>query len=126
MVTQETVGGVAMPRSVEAILQHTDQLAARFESHALEEPHEIEPRAELRLQQAALVRGNAERHLIEAVVAARTSGLSWATIGQCVGTSGEAARQRYVGKLNPEELNPDRCWVRGLPLLFGRDQRGGT
>lgn len=88
-----------MPRSIEAILQHADLLAARLENHVPEEPEELEAHAALLLQQAALVRGNAERHLIDVVATARLSGLSWATIGQCLGTSGEAARQRYADKL---------------------------
>jgi hypothetical protein len=88
-----------MPRSISAILRHADQLAAQFENHDPTGPDQREPQAVLLLQQAALARGNAERQLIEAIVTARKSGLSWATIGQCVGTSGEAARQRYVDRV---------------------------
>ncbi|MGV1009455.1 MAG: hypothetical protein ACOYBY_12700 [Dermatophilaceae bacterium] len=42
--------------------------------------------------------GDPERHLLKAVRQARDSGMSWAAIGLLVGTSGEAARQRYGGK----------------------------
>jgi hypothetical protein len=37
----------------------------------------------------------AERRLAEAVATARADGHSWAMIGNMVGTSGEAARQKY-------------------------------
>jgi hypothetical protein len=40
-------------------------------------------------------RANAERGLADAVTVARADGHSWAAIGAMVGTSGEAARQRY-------------------------------
>jgi hypothetical protein len=42
-----------------------------------------------------LARADAERVLLDAVVRARHEGHSWASIGAMVGTSGEAARQRY-------------------------------
>ena len=51
------------------------------------------------LRSAVLERSEAERHLLEAVRQARDSGMSWAAIGLLVGTSGEAARQRYGGKV---------------------------
>jgi hypothetical protein len=40
-------------------------------------------------------RADAERRLAEAVEVARDDGHSWSSIGAMVGTSGEAARQRY-------------------------------
>ena len=40
-------------------------------------------------------RSDAERAIKEAVEQARTRGYSWAFIGEIIGTSGEAARQRY-------------------------------
>jgi len=45
------------------------------------------------------VRSAAERHIVEAVRAARAAGLSSSAIGVFVGTSGEAARQRYANKV---------------------------
>jgi hypothetical protein len=44
-------------------------------------------------------RSEAERHLIEAIRAARESGMSWSAVGTFVGTSGEAARQKYLGMI---------------------------
>jgi len=40
-------------------------------------------------------RANAERAIKIAVEHARSHGYSWAFIGKIIGTSGEAARQRY-------------------------------
>lgn len=44
---------------------------------------------------AAWRRDTAERELAEAVHAAREQQLSWREVGEAIGTSGEAARQRY-------------------------------
>ena len=84
-----------MPRSAQEILDRADALAARFERH---EPdgHEVRDAGALRLVREAFQRrADAERRLTDAVVAARSDGHSWAAIGAMVGTSGEAARQRY-------------------------------
>jgi hypothetical protein len=51
------------------------------------------------LRSAVLERSVAERHLVEPVRRARESGFSWSAIGTFVGTSGEAARQRYADKV---------------------------
>ena len=50
------------------------------------------------LRDAALARSDAERSIRAAVDDARTHGYSWAFIGSLLGTSGEAARQRYGTK----------------------------
>lgn len=55
-----------LPRTVDEILQHADDLAA---------------------------------HVLEAIRAARVAGMSWSAIGLFVGTSGEAAQQRYGHKV---------------------------
>ncbi|WP_206537691.1 hypothetical protein [Ilumatobacter nonamiensis] len=47
------------------------------------------------VREAFVSRAETERALREAVVEARHDGHSWASIGAMVGTSGEAARQRY-------------------------------
>ena len=54
------------------------------------------------LRLAAFKRASAERELGEAVAAARVADLSWRQIGEIVGTSGEAARQRYGPKTTVE------------------------
>jgi hypothetical protein len=87
-----------MPRTAQEILDHADELAARFETH---EPGDVHEAAELRLvREAFLARADAERTLGDAVVHARHNGHSWAAIGAMVGTSGEAARQRYGQSVN--------------------------
>ena len=90
---------MTVPRSVDDILQHADELAARFEAYEPSVGDELDPEAVDKLRRAVQERSDAERHMIEAVRAARASGMSWAAIGSMVGTSGEAARQRYAGKV---------------------------
>ena len=88
-----------MPRTAQEILDHADELAARFEAH--EASDDVHDATELRLvREAFLARADAERALGDAVVRARHSGHSWASIGAMVGTSGEAARQRYGQSVN--------------------------
>ena len=84
-----------MPRSAQEILDHAAELAARFERH---EPGErARDAAELReVREAFVVRADAERALVDAVIGARRAGRSWAAIAAMLGTSGEAARQRYA------------------------------
>jgi len=84
-----------MPRTIQEILDHADELAKRFEEY---EPSDGDERSaeEYMLQRAALARARSEQLVVDAVVAARTSGLSWQTIGQILGTSAQAAQQRYA------------------------------
>jgi DNA-binding ferritin-like protein len=88
-----------MPRSVEEILQHADELAERFENVEADPADELDARAATLLREAIQERSRAERHLLEAVRAARQSGMSWSTIGTLVGTTGEAARQKYADRV---------------------------
>jgi len=84
-----------MPRTTQEILDQADELALRFENH---EPDltNIRDSAALRAVRLAFqARADAERRLADAVSVARADGHSWAAIGAMVGTSGEAARQRY-------------------------------
>ena len=83
-----------MPRSIQEILDHTEELAQRFEDYEPAEGDEI-PVEEYRLQRAALARARSERQILDAVVAARSAGISWAKIGELLGTSAQAAQQRY-------------------------------
>ena len=88
-----------MPRTVDEIMQHADELAARFESYEPDPADELDAGAVALLRAAIAERSEAERHLIEAVRKAREAGMSWSVIGTFVGTSGEAARQRYSSKV---------------------------
>jgi hypothetical protein len=84
-----------MPRSVQDILDHADELAKRFEDYEPSSADERDPEVFGELRRAVLSRSDAERSIVDAVKHARESGYSWAFIGSLVGTSGEAARQRY-------------------------------
>ena len=88
-----------MPRTVDEILQHADELAARFEDYEPREGDELDSGAVASLRAAVAERSEAERHMVDAVRRARQAGLSWSAIGSFVGTSGEAARQRYSSKV---------------------------
>lgn len=90
---------MTMPRTVDEILQHADELAARFEDYEPDPADELDPGAVTLLRAAIQERSDAERHVLDAVRVAREAGLSWASIGLFVGTSGEAARQRYGNKV---------------------------
>ena len=57
-----------------------------------------DPASYLALREAVVSRSEAERSIKDAVAAARSHGYSWAFIGKVIGTSGEAARQRYGHK----------------------------
>lgn len=84
-----------MPRKIQDILDHADELARRFESYEPDPADERDPKVFEALRSAVLSRASAERDIFTAVQAARVSGYSWSLIGSLVGTSGEAARQRY-------------------------------
>ncbi|UER54156.1 hypothetical protein HJG43_05945 [Kineosporiaceae bacterium SCSIO 59966] len=86
---------MTMPRSIERILADAETLAARFEQYEPDKSQEIDPTVLAELRAAAAERSSAERRLLDAVRQAREAGISWATIGTFVGTTGEAARQRY-------------------------------
>ena len=83
-----------MPRSIQEILDHADELAERFENYEPTDGDE-RPFEEYMLERAALDRARSERQVIDAVVAARAAGASWQKIGSLLGTSAQAAQQRY-------------------------------
>ncbi len=88
-----------MPRSVDDILKHADELAARFEGYEPELSDELDRDAVALLRVAVQERSDAERHVLAAIQKAREAGMSWSLIGTFVGTSGEAVRQRYGDKV---------------------------
>jgi FAD/FMN-containing dehydrogenase len=86
---------MTMPRSLQEILEHADELGRRFEEH---EPSDVRDAAPLHaIREAVTERAATERRVAEAVAAAREAGVSWSAIGSMLGTSGEAARKRYAG-----------------------------
>ena len=87
-----------MPRTVQDILDHADELAARFEDYEPDPGDERDPAVFTVLRHAVLARSDAERAVKDAVDQARQHGYSWTFIGTLLGTTGEAARQRYGHK----------------------------
>lgn len=85
-----------MPRPIQEILDHADDLAKRFEDYEPNAGDERDPASLKHLREAVLARSDAERSIRDAVAEARADGQSWAAIGSMLGTSGEAARQRYA------------------------------
>jgi hypothetical protein len=90
---------IAVPRSIQEILDHADELAATFEDYEPSPDDEVDVTVHL-LRRAALNRARSERQVAEAVAAARTAGLTWKQIGEQIGTSAQGAQQRY-GSLAP-------------------------
>ncbi len=85
-----------MPRTVEEILAHADELATRFENYEPTPGDELNVAAIAELRAAVAEQSAAERHIMDAIRQARAAGMSWAVIGTFVGTTGEAVRQRYA------------------------------
>ncbi|QDH47636.1 DNA binding protein [Gordonia phage Madeline] len=95
---------MTMPRTTEEILAHADELASRFEN-------DFEPTSSSTvdaldgLSKAVVEAANAEKNVRLWVEQARTQGKSWGAIGGVLGTTGEAARQRYTtaNKASPQK-----------------------
>ena len=84
-----------MPRSAKKILAQAEELSRRFEEHE-PAPGDLRDATALRAVARAFARvADSEREVADAVAVARAEGHSWAAIGAMLGTSGEAARQRY-------------------------------
>lgn len=83
-----------MPRSIQDILDQADELAKRFEDYEPGEGGQV-PVEEYLLRRAALTRARSEREVVDAVRAARSAGIPWSKIGEILGTSAQAAQQRY-------------------------------
>jgi hypothetical protein len=92
-----------MPRSLDDLIASADELGRRLEEYEPQPGDRDRASPMTTLKLAALRRAAAERDLADAVRAARADGASWNSIGQAVGTTGEAARQRY-GRQKSAEL----------------------
>jgi len=86
---------MVMPRSVKQILEQAEVLARRFEDQQSDTGDAAGAEALATLHRAALARAAVEAAIVEAVNQARDHGQSWDAVGRRLGTSGEAARQRY-------------------------------
>lgn len=94
--TTKVLEVMTMPRSLQEILEHADELERRFAEHDPTDVHDAAPLQAIR--EAVTERAASERRIAEAVVGARKAGVSWSAIGGMLGTSGEAARKRYGGQ----------------------------
>lgn len=84
-----------MPRSLDDLIAQADELADEFEQYDPDASDEGEPEL-LALRRVAYQRALLEQELVERVRDARHAGATWRDIGDELGTSGEAARQRYA------------------------------
>ncbi len=84
-----------MPRSIQEILDHGDELAQRFADYEPTAGDE-RPVEEYLLERATIARARGERQVVDAVAAARSKGMSWQRIGDILGTSAQGAQQRYA------------------------------
>jgi len=86
-----------MPRSLNDLIASADRLADTFEAYEPAEADESRPVPPIMaVKLAAFKRVHAERELAHAIHAAREASVSWRALGEAIGTSGEAARQRYT------------------------------
>lgn len=83
-----------MPRSLQDVIDHADELARRFETFETDSPgHDA---TELRaLADAVVGVGRAESTVADAVAAARRAGHTWSAIAIMLGVSTQAAQRRY-------------------------------
>lgn len=88
-----------MPRSIDELVAQADDLADEFEAYEPSAEDRGEPPL-IALRRAAYRRALLERDLLSLVRRARRDGASWAQVGKELGTSGEAARQRYADKID--------------------------
>jgi len=86
-----------MRRNLEALIANADALADQFESYE-PKPEDFDAALPplMAVKLAAFKRDAAERDLAKAVEAAREQKVSWRKLGEAIGTSGEAVRQRYT------------------------------
>jgi hypothetical protein len=85
---------IAMPRTLQEILEHADELAERFENHEPAEGDRMTD-AELALSRAVIASARSDKAVADAVAAARATGSSWTRIATLVGTSAQSARERF-------------------------------
>jgi len=88
---------MTMPRTLQEILDHADELAAQFEAYEPRDEDHRDVAPLLRAREAVQSRARAEAEVAAAVAGMRAARYSWATIGGVLGTTGEAVRQRYAG-----------------------------
>jgi len=88
---------IQMRHSLADLIANADRLADEFE-HYDPKPADFDASLPplMAVKLAAFRRAAAEKELAAAIRAAREAHLSWRELGEAIGTSGEAARQRYA------------------------------
>jgi hypothetical protein len=84
-----------MPRSLSELIKHGDFYAKQFEDFPTSSEDAIDGEIFTALWSAGQQKSALENSIAELVIKARSQDMSWKLIGQILGTSGEAARQRY-------------------------------
>jgi len=86
---------IQMRHSLADLIANADRLADEFE-HYDPKPDDFDASLPplMAVKLAAFRRAAAEKELAAAIRAAREAHLSWRELGEAIGTSGEAARQR--------------------------------
>lgn len=84
-----------MPRSSQQLVDELEVLVKRFEEYEPRDEDRRDPQLYFQLEAAVRARSEAEVAIVAAVSAMRADGDTWATIGRLLGTSGQAAQQRY-------------------------------
>ena len=88
-----------MPMSRQEIRDSADRLADWFETADRTEFNE-RPVGEYLLERAMRAPTDDEQRVVEAVAAAQADGMGWDRIGEILGISHQAARQRYCSAVN--------------------------
>ena len=84
-----------MPRNAKSIITHADELADAFEVAEPNPLYDEQHAAVFDLRDAVVERGRAEAMVQAAVARARAAGVSWSVLSTVLGTSRQAAQQRY-------------------------------
>ena len=84
-----------MPRSLSELIKQGDFYAKQFEDYPSSTSDQIDLEVFNALWDAGQQKSALENSIAELVIKARSENMSWKLIGQILGTSGEAARQRY-------------------------------
>jgi predicted lipoprotein len=97
-----------MPKTLQEIIDHADDMSTAFDDYRPEASTLRDPAPLLRARAAVHARARAEAEVAAAVAEMRDTGYSWAAIGMVLGTTGEAARQRYGRCTNGIRSRPPR------------------
>jgi hypothetical protein len=76
-------------------VEDQERIAELLETYEPDPADERDPVVFRRLLEASNDRLRAETALADAIAQARAEGFSWSLIGSAIGTSGQAAQQRY-------------------------------